>query len=80
VIFFAMVFPIVNLTNAQSGKGGVISKSRFRKLSLWVKRSNLPFFDEIATHLLGARDDRLGKPFHSINRDLGDELFAMFGR
>jgi hypothetical protein len=29
-----------------------------RNLSLRAKRSNLSFFDEIATHPIGARDDR----------------------
>jgi len=32
-----------------------VPESRFRKLSLRIKWSNLPFFDEIAAHLFGAR-------------------------
>ena len=46
-------------------------KSRFRKLSLRVKRSNPVFFSEIATHLSGARNDRPGERFCFLNRDLG---------
>src|SRR4030043_964997 len=46
-------------------------KSRFRALSLRVKRSNPAFFNEIATHLSGARNDRNGKEVHSLIRDLG---------
>ena len=36
-----------------------------------VKRSNLAFPNEIATHLSGARNDRMGKGVHSLNRNLG---------
>jgi hypothetical protein len=36
-----------------------------------VKRSDPAFFNEIATHLSGARNDRLGKGFRFLNRDLG---------
>jgi hypothetical protein len=32
---------------------------------------NLAFFNEIATHLSGARNDRMGKGFYSLNWDLG---------
>jgi hypothetical protein len=39
-----------------------------------VKRSNLAFFNEIATHLSGARNDRLGKQVLFLNRDLGYPL------
>jgi hypothetical protein len=35
-----------------------------------VKRSNHGFLYEIATHLSGARNDRLGKGFLFLNRDL----------
>jgi DNA-binding IclR family transcriptional regulator len=34
-------------------------------------RSNLAFSNEIATHLAGARNDRMGKGFPFLNRDLG---------
>ena len=34
-------------------------------------RSNLALFNEIATHLTGARNDRMGTGFHFLNRDLG---------
>jgi hypothetical protein len=33
---------------------------------------NLVFFNEIATHLSGARNDRMGKGSHSLNRNLSD--------
>ena len=46
-------------------------KSQFRELSLRGNRSNLAFFNEIATHLLGARNDRMGKGGWFLNRDLG---------
>jgi hypothetical protein len=46
-------------------------KSRFRKLSLRVKRSNLAFFNGIATHLSGARNDKIEKGIHSLNWNLG---------
>ncbi len=46
-------------------------ESRFRKLSLRVKRSSLAFFREIATHPSGARNDRSVKGFSFLNRDLG---------
>jgi hypothetical protein len=36
-----------------------------------VERSNPVFFNEIATHLSGARNDRLGERFLFLNRDLG---------
>jgi hypothetical protein len=79
------------------------SKSRFKELSLRVKRSpvpsearqllrlpraapsqrlrriatpacrNLPL-RRAGTHLSGARNDRMGKGFHSLNRNLGDLL------
>ena len=35
---------------------------------------NLAFFDEIATHLSGARNDRVGKRFLFLYRDLGKIL------
>ena len=50
----------------------VISKSRFWKLSLGVKRSSLAFFREIATHLSGARNDMSAKGSPFLPRDLGD--------
>jgi hypothetical protein len=37
------------------------SKTRFKELSLRVKRSNLAFFNEIATHLSGARLPTAGR-------------------
>src|SRR3990172_3034323 len=40
-------------------------------MSLRVKGSNLLLFDEIAAHLLGARNDTLSKGFRLLNRDLG---------
>jgi hypothetical protein len=40
-----------------------IPKFRFKKVSLRVKRSNLVFFNEIATHLSGTRNDRMRKAF-----------------
>jgi len=46
-------------------------KSRFRIRYLRAKRSNLAFSDEIATPLLGARNDRLRKGFPFLNRNLG---------
>jgi len=48
-----------------------VPKSRYGKLSLRGNRSNLAFFDEIATHLSGARNDGMGKGFRSLNRNLG---------
>jgi len=41
-------------------------------------RSNLALFDEIATHLSGARNDVMGKGFLSLNRDLGNTLTSLF--
>jgi hypothetical protein len=32
---------------------------------------NLALYDEIAAHLSGARNDRLGKRFSFLNQDLG---------
>jgi hypothetical protein len=32
---------------------------------------NLAFFNQIATHLAGARNDQMGKGFRFLNRDLG---------
>jgi hypothetical protein len=46
-------------------------KSRFRESSSRVKRSNPIFFNEIAVHLAGARNDRTRKGFPFLNRDLG---------
>jgi hypothetical protein len=40
-----------------AGQEETPAKSRFRKLSLRVKRRSLAFFREIATHLSGARND-----------------------
>jgi len=46
-------------------------KSRFRESSSRVKRSNPIFFNEIATHLSGARmDERVGRRL-LLYRDLG---------
>jgi hypothetical protein len=59
------------LEKSNPAEGLFQPKSRFRKLSLRGKRSNLAFFHEIATHLAGAHNDRKGKGFHSLNRDLG---------
>lgn len=53
-------------------------KSRFRILSLRWNRSNPALFDEIATHLSGARNDVMGKGFLSLNRDLGSTLASLF--
>ncbi|GEM_PF-767302 len=53
----------------KSRRAGV-PKSRFRKLSLRVKRSSLAFFKEIATHLSGARNDMPTKAFPFLNWDL----------
>ena len=36
-----------------------------------MKRSNPAFSNEIATHLSGARNDKLGKSFCFLSRDLG---------
>jgi hypothetical protein len=49
----------------------MLPKSRFRKLSLRVKRSNLALFDEIATELLGARNNRPAEGFDSLKWNLG---------
>ena len=38
-----------------------------------MKQSNLAFYNEIATHLSGARNDRMGKGVHSLNRNLGSK-------
>ncbi len=35
-----------------------------------AREPNLPFFNEIATHLAGARNDRMEKGFAFLNRDL----------
>jgi len=60
-----------NLTRNSINDSRFSPKSRFRKLSLRVKRSNLAFSNEIATHLSGARNDRMAKGFLSLNRNLG---------
>jgi hypothetical protein len=49
--------------------------------SLRAKRSNLAFSNEIATHLSGARNDRLGKQIRFLNRDLATiSVLTFMGR
>jgi hypothetical protein len=36
-----------------------------------ASETQLAFFNEIATHLSGARNDRMGKKIYSLNRNLG---------
>ena len=70
--------PDITFSNSAPKVGDTITatpKFRFRKLSLRGNRSNLAFFDQIATHLSGTCNGWSVKGFPFLHRDLGDNFF-----